>query len=184
MRVIAGEAKGRRLVAPKGYDIRPTADRVKESIYNILGTAPQGALVLDLFAGSGNLGIEALSRGASKAYFIDSKRQAIELIRKNLEVTGLAERAEIIQSEAERIIPRLSEMGAAFDLIFLDPPYRISVSQVGAVIEKLASCCMNDGAMLVYEHDSKVNPLEIVGLAFISTRSYGDTAVSFYRKEG
>ncbi|HEY3373997.1 MAG TPA: 16S rRNA (guanine(966)-N(2))-methyltransferase RsmD [Candidatus Aquicultor sp.] len=184
MRVIAGSAKGRRLAAPKGMSIRPTADRVKESIFNIVGQEVVDAVVLDVFAGTGNLGIEALSRGADKAYFIDSSDEAIATIKKNLDNTGFIDKAVIMKSQAERAVKQLAAEALTFDLIFLDPPYRISVSFLDAILFNLACQALRPDGLLVLEHDAKGEVRGIEGLVLISTRLYGDTAVSLYRREG
>jgi len=182
MRVIAGIAKGKKLYAPKGVDVRPTSDRVKESIFNIIGQRVIDLRVLDLFAGTGNLGIEALSRGAEIAYFVDSKQEAIRLINKNLEATGFLENAVVIRADVDNAIKRLSRDGLKFDLIFLDPPYRISVSFLDAILYMLASDILIDNGLLVLEHSAKNEPRVIDSIEIESTRIYGDTAVTFYKK--
>jgi 16S rRNA G966 N2-methylase RsmD len=121
MRVITGTARGRRLIAPQGTDTRPTSDRVKEAIFSIIQFEIEQADVLDLFAGSGQLGIEALSRGARTAVFVDSAREAQEAIRANLAATGLAERARIVAGDAAAYLTGTQEK---FDILLLDPPYR------------------------------------------------------------
>ena len=184
MRVIAGIAKGKRLHAPKGMEIRPTSDRVKESIFNIIGPRVVDATVLDLFAGTGNLGIEALSRGASQAYFVDMSHASIQLIKKNLEETGFSEQSTVIKAEVESATKRLARDVVKFDLIFLDPPYRISVSFLGAILFMLASELLRDGGLLILEHSGKIEPKSVEGLEIVSTRTYGDTAVTFYCKKG
>jgi 16S rRNA (guanine966-N2)-methyltransferase len=122
MRVVAGEAKGRRLVAPPGPATRPTSDRVREAVFNVLGSlgVVEGATVVDLFAGSGALGIEALSRGATHATFVEQERQALATIRDNLAATGMADRATVVHDDAVRWVagPRSS-----VDLVLCDPPY-------------------------------------------------------------
>src|SRR5690349_5632379 len=125
MRVIAGEARGRRLTTPKSQRVRPTADRVKEALFNILVSRLgelEGMRVLDIFAGTGNLGIEALSRGAAYAVFIDSHRDSAELIRKNLEITRFSERAKLVLQDALAALKSLARSEAPFHLVFLDAP--------------------------------------------------------------
>lgn len=184
MRVIAGSAKGRRLYAPKGKAIRPTSDRVKEAIFNIIGPEVNNKQVLDLFAGTGSLGIESISRGAKGAYFVDSEPSAIELTNKNLEVTGLQDKAVVIKADVDKALKRLAKGGLEFDLIFLDPPYRISVSFLDAILLMLASSLLSDDGLLVLEHSTKTTARSVEGLEIDSTRVYGDTAVTFYRKKG
>lgn len=121
MRIIAGTARGARLKAPKGIDTRPTADRVKESLFSILGQRVRGARVLDLFAGTGGLGLEALSRGAAAAIFVD--RATVPLIKENATHTHLLERAQFLRQDVFTAFSRLAAAGERFDLIFCDPPY-------------------------------------------------------------
>ena len=119
MRVITGSARGRKLKEPSGRDIRPTTDKVKESMFNIIQFDVEGRKVLDLFAGTGQLGIEALSRGAASAVFLDQSGEAVKLVRENLRSTGLENQSEVVQGDSLRYLER----GERFDLIFLDPPY-------------------------------------------------------------
>ena len=120
MRVITGSARGRRLKELEGQETRPTTDRVKESIFNIIQFDVEGSRVLDLFAGTGQLGIEALSRGAAAAVFVEQRRDAAALVRENLKITGLTDRARVVNGEA---LSYLASAGEKFDIIFLDPPY-------------------------------------------------------------
>ena len=120
MRVITGTARGRKLAALEGLEVRPTTDMVKEAMFSILQFEVEGANVLDLFAGSGQLGIEALSRGAAGAVFVDQRRDAASLIRDNLKLTGLEDRARVVCGDAAAF---LSSAGEKFGLIFIDPPY-------------------------------------------------------------
>lgn len=120
MRVITGTARGRRLKEPKGMETRPTSDQVKESLFNILQFDIEGRRVLDLFAGTGQLGIEALSRGAAHATFVDARRDAIALVRENLSLCHLTDRSACVTGDA---LSFLASAGTQFDLIFLDPPY-------------------------------------------------------------
>lgn len=121
MRVISGTARGRRLKELQGMDTRPTTDKVKESIFNIIQFDIEGRRALDLFSGTGQLGIEALSRGAARCTFLDQRKEAVALIRENLKTTGLSERAAVLQGDA---ISFLTTCREKFDLIFLDPPYQ------------------------------------------------------------
>src|SRR5690348_8883448 len=125
MRVIAGEYKGRRLKAVPGQNTRPTTDKVKESMFNIIGPYFEGGMALDLFAGTGGLGIEALSRGIVKAVFIEKDYKAISVIRENIQMLGLEPRVEISKNDAKRALDTLAERGVRFDLVFLDPPYKL-----------------------------------------------------------
>jgi len=125
VRVISGTARGRKLKEPYGNDIRPTTDMVKESIFNIIQFDIEGRRVLDLFAGTGQLGIEALSRGAKSAVFVDSKQDAVKLVLSNLEHCGLIERAQVLSRDALRYL----DGDEKFDLIFIDPPYATGIAE-------------------------------------------------------
>jgi len=179
MRIISGTSKGRRLVTPKGLALRPTSDRVKESIFNILGEEVEGKSVLDLFAGTGSLGIEALSRGAKKVLFVEKGRQAIRLIQKNLLQCGMAGQSEIIPKDVNRAIGILDQRGESFDLILMDPPYVKGLIQ--KTLLKLQSHRIHrDDSILVIEHDRREPlPKTIEGWNLIRERAIGDTVISF-----
>ena len=184
MRVIAGIAKGRKLKAPKGRAIRPTSDRVREAIFSILGARAVGAAVLDLYAGTGALGIEALSRGAGTAVFVDERREAVSLADENLTAVGLRVKGRIIRGKVEYVVERLSREQAHFDLIFIDPPYRISVTELSDICQKVLKDILAVDGLMVLEHSSKLKPPVISGSGVLSSKTYGDTAVTVYRKEG
>ena len=140
MRIIAGTAKGRRLISPKGSRIRPTSDKVKEALFNMLNGITgslSGFAVLDIFAGTGNLGIEALSRGAAEAVFIDNHRDSIALVKKNLGLAGFSDRGRVVLREAVAALRILEQTSSPFQLIFLDPPYHQKMLE--SVLEYLAS---------------------------------------------
>jgi 16S rRNA (guanine(966)-N(2))-methyltransferase RsmD len=169
MRIISGTSKGRKLVTPRSQSLRPTSDRVKESLFNILREEMEGKLVLDLFAGTGNLGIEALSRGAEKTIFVEKRRQAIRLIQKNLAQCGLEERSEILPKER----------GESFDLILMDPPYEKGWIQ--RTLRKLNSHPIyHEDSILVIEHTRREPlPQPMEGWNLIRQQQIGDTLLSF-----
>ena len=171
MRVVAGSAGGLRLVAPPGRETRPTSDRVREATFNALGSlgAIDGALVLDLFAGSGALGIEALSRGAGHATFVERDRAALEAIRANLATTGLAAQATVVPSEATSF---LTSHAAPYDVALLDPPYGYEGWQ--ALLATLPA------ELVVAESDRPVDPGE--GWTVVRSRRYGTTVVGIFRR--
>jgi 16S rRNA (guanine(966)-N(2))-methyltransferase RsmD len=184
MRIISGTSKGRKLVTPKSQFLRPTSDRVKESIFNILREEMEGKVVLDLFAGTGNLGIEALSRGAKKAIFVEKGRQALRLIQRNLNQFGLEERSEIIPKDAIRAIGILKQRGECFGLILMDPPYEKGLIQ--RTLMKLNSYPIyHKDSILVIEHDRR-EPLPHImnGWNLIRERRIGDTVISFLTPQG
>ncbi|MCR4400694.1 MAG: 16S rRNA (guanine(966)-N(2))-methyltransferase RsmD, partial [Syntrophomonadaceae bacterium] len=154
MRVIAGKAKGRKLKAPAGLDTRPMTDRIKESLFSILGARVPGSRVLDLFAGSGAVGIEALSRGAAWAVFVDRDARAVGVLKENLGTCGMDPAAEVYRSDVQRALQVLEERGCRFDLVFLDPPYA-QVRGAGDLLrERLAAlrARLAPGGVLVFHY--------------------------------
>ncbi len=179
MRIISGESKGRKLVTPKRYSLRPTSDRVKESLFNILGSEVEGKVVLDLFAGTGNLGIEALSRGAKRVIFVEKGRQALRLIQANINQLGLGGRSEILPRDVNRAIGILDQRGERFDLIPMDPPYEKGLIQ--RTLMKLSSHPVYHGdSILVVEHNRR-EPLPHIldGWKLVRQQKIGDTLLSF-----
>ena len=183
MRVIGGAARGRRLKVPKGQAIRPTAARVKESLFNILPHDFSGLRVLDLFAGSGNVSIEALSRGAAIAILIDESPRAAAIIRENLDRLGLSERAQVWTAPVTRSLRKLEKSGARFDLIFLDPPY--DRKWVGTTLKTIAQCDLLSAAgRVVAEHSAREEVKSLYGSLYLNDRRrYGDTLLSFFKKD-
>jgi 16S rRNA (guanine966-N2)-methyltransferase len=180
MRIIGGTSTGRRLVSVHGRGIRPTSDRVKESLFNILGDI-EGKVVLDLFAGTGNLGLEALSRGASRVLFVDMRRQALNLIERNLSQCRMEDRAEILPTDALRAVGILSHRKEVFDLILMDPPYEKGfIRRMLSKIENLGIC--RPESILVIEHDRREPlPQRIHGWDLFRERQIGDTLISFLK---
>ena len=174
MRIIAGTHGGRELTAPKGRATRPTSDRVREALFSILGDI-QGLRVLDLFAGSGALGIEALSRGVQEATLVDSGAPAIAAIRRNLEALGIT--AEVVRQPAARFLGAALRDGRQYDLVFLDPPYR-HASTLGRELTSALTPILAADARVVAESDRR-SPL---GLEFMlaDERRYGDTLIQIY----
>ena len=178
MRVIAGALGGRSLVAPKGHATRPTSDRVREALFSMLGDVT-GTSVLDLYSGTGALGIEALSRGASRAVFVENARPALEALRRNLETLGLRASSLVVTSPVLRAVRGLSARGP-FDLVLVDPPYA-DLAEAGQAIELLVDQALcSDTARIVLEHASRDAAPELHGLTCQATRRYGDTSLSFY----
>jgi 16S rRNA (guanine966-N2)-methyltransferase len=175
MRVIAGEYRGRPLVAPRGQATRPTSDRVREALFSILGDAVTGARVLDLFAGSGALAIEALSRGAASATLVDSATTAIEAIRRNLQALGIE--AEVVRRPALRWLEAARRDARQYDLVFVDPPYR-QAGTLGRELPAALGPILAAGARVVAESDRR-SPLGL-GLTALDERRYGDTLIAIY----
>lgn len=177
-RVVSGTAGGLRLQAPSGGRTRPTSDRVKEALFSSLGDVT-GCRVLDLYAGSGGLGIEALSRGARSAVFVDSDRRALTTIRRNLAHTRLADRARVVGALASRFCALPT--GGPFDLVLLDPPYVIDLEQIAADLRVLAGADgLLPGARVVVERDARRVEEPPHLLSHLRDRSYGDTMLRYF----
>lgn len=179
MRIITGSAKGIRLNAPRGLETRPTTDRVKESVFNILGDIVVDAQVLDIFAGTGNLGLEALSRGATAAVFIDSSIESIKIIKENAKRTKLIEQTEVYRNDVIRALERFVETSRSFDLIFCDPPYNKGLVEI--VLEKIENnSILNPQGILVIEHSKheKITD-QWSNLQLRRVEQYGETLISF-----
>lgn len=178
MRIIAGTHRGRRIAAPAGDATRPTADRVREAMFSIIGPV-EGLDVLDLFAGSGALGLEALSRGAATATLVERARPAVACIRANIAALGLEGRARVVARDWRAALSAERAAGRAFGLCLLDPPYTLTdrvVAQLGALLEPLVAA----PGIVVIEHSAARPPPEPSGLEIVSRtdRTYGDTALS------
>jgi 16S rRNA (guanine966-N2)-methyltransferase len=187
LRIISGSARGRKLLAPGrrfGDLIRPTSDRAREAIFNILATKVEGARVLDLFAGTGALGLEALSRGAVSAVFVDSQRSVAELIGKNIALCGFSDRATVLNKDLTRGLAFLAAMNPSieFDLIFLDPPYGSTLALQG--LESLAAgSFLAAKAIVVLEDTAEAQYPELVGpLACFDQRRYGEAGFWLYQQ--
>lgn len=171
MRVVAGSFKGRRLATPRGSGTRPTADRVREALFSMLGDVG-GARVLDLYAGSGALGIEALSRGAASAVFVERDAKAVAAIERNLAAVGVE--AAIVRQDVLRF---LADDGGPFDLVFCDPPYDSASGLVGPLAERLPAVLSED-PRIVTESDKR-NPLELP-FPLLVERAYGETRIAIH----
>jgi 16S rRNA (guanine966-N2)-methyltransferase len=184
MRVVGGIKKGRRLASFKGRSIRPTSDKVREAVFNILPRDFPFSKILDLFAGTGAMGIEALSRGADYAVFVDNDQASIGTIRKNIETCGLEAAARVLKKDAPEAVRFLSKKGEKFDLIFIDPPYG------SALVERALRAVDEEGILnadgILVAETSKRAPvdLELSGLERVDERTYGDTLIYFFAVKG
>lgn len=188
MRIIGGRFRGRRLAGFPGNRVRPTSDRVREAVFNVLASAGavEGARVLDLFAGTGAMAIEALSRGAAGAVLVDNDPASVKIIMKNLGACGIEDEVRVMTSDVVRAVRNLGRKGEAFDLVFIDPPYEEGLET--AAIEALeAERLVSPGGVVVVETSVRsaegVREAEIDGLGLADERKYGDTAVLFYTAE-
>ena len=179
MRVVAGKYGGRRILAPKGRSTRPTADRVRESLFSRLGDL-EGRRVLDLFAGSGSLGLEALSRGAKSAVFIDQASTAITAVRANINSLKLGDRCQVIKGAAKVELQRFQAAGVSFHLVFLDPPYGAELSLDALVgVRPL----LEVGGEAILESSAAEDLVKVPGFKILDERSYGQTRITRYNAE-
>jgi 16S rRNA (guanine(966)-N(2))-methyltransferase RsmD len=184
VRVISGKAGGLRLKTLDGLKTRPTADRIKESLFNIINLLVNKADVLDLFAGSGALGIESLSRGAKFTTFIDNNKESIAVIKSNLLHTGLEQQSEVYQTDFETGLKKLKEANRKYNIIFLDPPYGKGL-EFKAIEEITKHKLLKTDGVIILENEQKDDlPQEIAAMVKTDTRNYGRTSISFYKLKG
>lgn len=178
MRIIAGSAGGVRIEAPSGMDTRPTLDKIKESLFNILAFRLSDTKVLDLFAGSGALGLEAISRGARSAVLCDHGREPIQVMTRNVQKLHFTDKVTVERGDWHSCLVRLSQRGERFDLIFLDPPYRMT--NTGEMVSQLKALnLIEPEALIVIEHDAKTPPDVPEGFTVKDRRDYRETAITF-----
>lgn len=177
-RIVAGSARGRGLEAPRGTGTRPTSEKVRAAVFNVLGQFFEGGEVLDLYAGTGALALEALSRGFSRATCVESDRMAARVIRKNAEALGFAERVEVVEAALPASLGRLGR--ERFGLAFVDPPYATGPAGALALLAPL----LLPGARAVAEHDARQPPPDAFpGLVLEDRRAFGSTGISIYRRD-
>ena len=184
MRVIAGKFRSRNLQSLPGNETRPTYDRLKETLFNVLQSAgvTEGASFLDLFAGTGAVGIEALSRGARRVVFVESNRKAVNLIRTNLTALAVGDEAEVIGEEVASALPQLMKTGEGFDIVFIDPPYALQGEYERALRLLGGSSLLKAGALVIAEHDKRFDPGDgQAPLKRFRRLEQGDSSLSFYR---
>lgn len=182
MRVISGKRKGKKLCGPKSNNIRPTEDRIKESMFNIISPIIEKATVLDLFAGTGSIGIEFLSRGAEKAIFVDNSIGSIQLINKNLNLTGFEADATVIKMDGLKALNIFSDKGLKFDYIFMDPPYD-NIELYNKALEKISSLnILKNNGILIAEHNVSLLLREKYGdLMITDIRKYGNKLMTYFK---
>ena len=178
MRIIAGECKGHTIVAPRGRETRPTSDRVRENVFNIVARWVEGAQVLDLYAGSGAMGLEALSRGADRAVFVESDKEAVRTIEQNLDRLRLSG-ARVVRLDAVAGLAQEAGAGRKYDLVLADPPY--TMTDYTALSRYLPTVLAEDG-LLVFESAAKIEP-EIPGLSVRTSRKYGSARITVLEHE-
>jgi 16S rRNA (guanine966-N2)-methyltransferase len=177
MRVTGGSGRGQRLKVPAGDRVRPTSDKVKQALFNILGDRVVDAVFLDLFAGAGGIGIEALSRDAARVVFVDESRDSFNVVKQNIEQTGFEERSRAMLSKAESFLKKPS---GPYDIVFLDPPYAMGLQPL---LEQVAGAgILRHDAIVIAEHFKKQpSPERAGGLGLYREAKYGDTVLAFYK---
>jgi 16S rRNA (guanine(966)-N(2))-methyltransferase RsmD len=181
MRIIAGTARHRIIQSVPDSLTRPTTDRIKESIFNILNFRIPGSEILDLFAGTGNMGLEAISRGAKSSVFVDLRKVSIDTINKNIETLGFTSQSKVIMSEAEKALLCLSSKGYSFDIIFCDPPYHMGLDIPAMELIESKRLLKRDGILIVRHHQKTKLPETLGAIEMYRQKKYGDCIVSFYR---
>jgi 16S rRNA (guanine966-N2)-methyltransferase len=179
LRIIGGEFKGRKLLSVRGAHTRPTADRTREAVFNILRSGVQGAIVLDLFAGTGALGLEALSRGAQSAFFIETNKNTRSILKRNIHACSVESQATVVQWNIVKNLNCIRSVDPAFNLVFMDPPYNKHLLE--PTLSNLHdSCCLNANARGIIEHSPfEAVPAGLVPFELVDQRRYGKTLVSF-----
>jgi len=182
MRIITGKARGTNLFTPKNYDVRPTADRVKESVFNIIGAGIIGTKVLDAFAGTGNLGLECWSRGAESVVFLDKSKESLKLVQRNIEKCHARDDCRVLQGDAVALVSRLARQGDCFDFVFLDPPYRHEL--ISAMLKVFGEEeILHPGALIVAERSAQEDPPQLWGKFVVEREEkYSSTIIDFIRK--
>lgn len=182
MRVITGTAKGKKLIPPKDERVRPTSDRVKQSLFNIIDPLIKNSVFIDCFSGSGAIGIEALSRGAKEVYFIDNNRDSIQLIQRNLELTQLQDKGKILQMDVETAITSIANNKVFADIIFMDPPYKLDI--ITQLVMKISrNRILSEAGIIIAEHDKSYLPDKVIlDYAIYDARTYGTTVMTYYQK--
>ena len=178
MRIIGGDRRKKKLIAVPGLSTRPTSDRVKETLFNIIQAHIQGAFVLDLFAGTGALGLEAISRGAAHCLFIDNQKQALDTCRKNIAACKFEAKCTVTQWNIDKSLHCLARQKEPLDLVFIDPPYRQGLADLALSHLAQMDALAPDGVVVV-EHATGNPPLPVEGLMLTDTRKYGTTSLSF-----
>ncbi len=183
MRVISGKVRGLKLNTPKNDDVRPTTDRVKESLFNIINSYIMDSEVLDLFAGTGSLGIECLSRGAAGCVFVDSSRESLQVVKSNIKKARMENESIVINTTYQDAIKKLSIQNKKFDLIFMDPPYYKDMF-VDALSRIGENNLLQEDGLIVVEHDSKeILPEQIGNIIKTKIKKYGNTTITLYQME-
>ena len=181
MRVISGKCRGTKLIAPEGSNTRPTSDRIKETLFNIISFDMPECQFLDLFSGSGGIGIEALSRGAQKVVMVEHNQEALTCIYKNLEKTRLQDSARVYNIDIYTALQKLGQNNEKFDVIFMDPPYKMEgIPKIFEYIKKYE--LLNETGYIILERATTNKSLELEGYVLIKEKIYKTTTLSFFER--
>ncbi len=182
MRIISGTNKGMKLYAPEGMSVRPTSDKIKEAIFNMIGIIDDDSIVLDLFAGSGSVGIEFLARGAKLAYFVDLSHKSLNYVKKNIELCKFSDKSKIIMSDYEKAIVKLSNENIKFDYIFADPPYALNCSS-NIALKVFEHDLLKSNGILIIESDESEKVIDNIDTNVIKYKEkiYGRTRISIFK---
>lgn len=180
MRIITGDFKGRRLEMPETNNIRPTTEKVKEAVFSIIAGNLEDAVCVDLFAGTGNLGLEALSRGAARCYFADNSRESINIIRRNIKMCRAEEWSSVIPGDFEKVLMRLGEKGEKIDIFFLDPPYSKGLYEKCFSLIREYGLLAEEGIIIAEHNVRDLMDEEICGFKTLKEKKYGSVAVTIY----
>ncbi len=183
MRIIGGEFRGRKIKQPTFKTVRPTKDRIREAVFNIIAAGVPGTSVLDVFAGSGAYGLEALSRGAKKAVFVEKDRRCAGMIRENAGLLGVEGRAKIITKDAFKAIGSFAEDNEKFDLVFCDPPFGKDMARKTLIMVNQYDILKPSGSLIIEHHRADGIPEAEGRISVYKQRTYGDISISFYRKK-
>lgn len=178
MRVISGKNRGLKLFSPKDLETRPTEDRVKENVFNLIGPNFYGSKVIDLFSGSGAIGIEFISRGSELVYFIENNKQAIEIINKNIAKAKVEKNAKILKDDAVKVIKNFNN--EVFDFIYIDPPYKNSEIYIDSIKEILKANLLNDESLVIIEEDYSLKQDYSQYLNLVKEKKYGTSSISIW----
>ena len=183
MRITAGTMRGRRLRAPSGLELRPTSDKVKEALFNILSSQIEGATLLDLYAGTGGIGIDALSRGAQNVVFVENNKRHLQYLKKNIASISFEGKAEIFATAATDFLRKAKKQMRSFDIIFVDPPYQSSeIEKILPMIQE-GDMIVDQGLVVIEHFHKKTLPERVENLFSLKKYKYGETVLSFYAKK-
>lgn len=182
VRVIAGSAKNRKLKAPSGQDTRPITSMIKEALFNVLGSKVNESSFLDLFAGSGSVGIEAISRGASQVFFVDNSYKAIKVIKHNLDHCGFSDSAEVYKNDVFKVLDILNKKAVVFDIIYIDPPFNnLEIfDQVMSALDKKPQLLAPDGVIIIRSQRQQSLPDQYINLVKSRLGKYGESVLHYY----